>query len=108
MSFAEVVGTIRKRVEEEADPAKIGNLNAVFQFELTGDDGGVFHARVADGKAEIVEAAHDNPNVTIIISFEDFKQLVEGKLNATSAFMAGKLKIKGDMALAMKLQTLIG
>ena len=68
MTFQEVLAKLKKRVEEEADPAKLANLDAVFQFELTGDNGGTFHARVADGKAEVVEAAHDNPNVTIIIS----------------------------------------
>jgi putative sterol carrier protein len=34
--------------------------------------------------------------------------MLDGKLNATSAFMAGKLKVKGDMSLAMKLQSLLG
>ncbi|NLA04878.1 MAG: SCP2 sterol-binding domain-containing protein, partial [Firmicutes bacterium] len=39
---------------------------------------------------------------------DDFGSLLDGKLNATSAFMAGKLKVKGDMGLAMKLQSLLG
>jgi putative sterol carrier protein len=34
--------------------------------------------------------------------------MIDGQLNATSAFMAGKLKIKGDMSLAMKLQSIVG
>ncbi|HHW74518.1 MAG TPA: SCP2 sterol-binding domain-containing protein [Firmicutes bacterium] len=108
MALAEVLANIKKRVEEEADPAKLAGLDAVFQFEVTGDEAGVFHAKVADQKAEIVEAAHDNPNVTIIMNVEDLGKLVAGELNATSAFMAGKLKIKGDMSLAMKLQSIIG
>lgn len=108
MTFEEVMAKLKKRVEEEADPAKLVNLDAVFQFELTGDNGGTFHAKVADGKAEVVEAAHENPNVTIIISLEDFAKMIDGQLNATSAFMAGKLKIKGDMSLAMKLQSIVG
>ncbi len=108
MTFQEVMAKLRKRVEEEADPAKLANLDAVFQFEITGDNGGTFHAKVADGKAEVVEAAHDNPNVTIIISLEDFDKLIDRKLNATTAFMSGKLKVKGDMAMAMKLQSLVG
>jgi len=108
MTFQEVLAKLKKRVEEEADPAKLANLDAVFQFELTATNGGTFHARVADGKAEVVEAAHDNPNVTIIISLEDFDKMIDGKLNATSAFMSGKLKVKGDMAMAMKLQSIVG
>lgn len=108
MTFAEVLTNIKKKVEEEADPAKLANLDAVFQFDITGDDGGIFHAKVADGKATIADTAHENPNVTIITSLDDFAKLVAGELNATSAFMAGKLKIKGDMSLAMKLQSLLG
>ncbi len=108
MTYPEVLQKLKKRVEEEADPAKLANLNAVFQFDITGDDGGVFHATVADGKAALVEATHDSPNVTIIMSLEDFTKMIDGQLNATSAFMAGKLKIKGDMSLAMKLQSIVG
>lgn len=108
MALADVLANIKKRVVDEADPDKLAGLEAVFQFDVTGADSGVFYAKVADQKAEIVEAAHDNPNVTITMDVDDLAKLVAGELNATSAFMAGKLKIKGDMSLAMKLQSLIG
>lgn len=107
MAFADILSSIKQKVGE-ADPAKIKGVDAVFQFDLSGDNGGTFHAVVADGEAEIVESPHDSPNVTIILSAEDFEKMMEGELNATSAFMAGKLKVKGDMSLAMKLQALIG
>lgn len=107
MAFADILSSIKQKVGE-ADPAKIKGVDAVFQFDLSGDNGGTFHAVVADGEAEIVDSPHDSPNVTIILSAEDFEKMMEGQLNATSAFMAGKLKVKGDMSLAMKLQALIG
>ncbi|NLI69529.1 MAG: SCP2 sterol-binding domain-containing protein [Firmicutes bacterium] len=107
MTYEEILVDIKKQVGE-ADPAKIKGVDAVFQFELTGDNGGTFHAVVAEGKADIVDAVHDSPNVTIILSTDVLADLMDGKLNPTSAFMAGKLKVKGDMALAMKLQALIG
>ena len=107
MAFADILSSIKSKVAE-ADPAKVKGVEAVFQFELSGDDGGTFHASVSDGETEIVEGEHDSPNVTIILSAEDFEKMMEGELNATSAFMAGKLKVKGDMSLAMKLQALIG
>lgn len=108
MALADVLVNIKKRVVDEADPDKLAGLDAVFQFDVTGDDPGAFYAKVADQKAEIVEETHDDPNVTITMDVEDLAKLVAGELNATSAFMAGKLKIKGDMSLAMKLQSLIG
>jgi putative sterol carrier protein len=105
--FKETVENLKKKIEA-ADPAKMKGVSAVYQFDLSGDNGGVFHTVVDDGKATVVESEHDNPNITITMAADDFDSMLEGKLNATSAFMAGKLKVKGDMSLAMKLQSLLG
>jgi len=105
--FKTILGNLNSKIEA-ADPAKMKGVSAVYQFELTGDGGGVFHTAVDDGKATVVESENDNPNITITMDAEDFNNMLEGKLNATSAFMAGKLKVKGDMSLAMKLQSLLG
>ncbi len=105
--FSELVGKLKAKMDI-VDPSKIKGMNAVYQFDLSGDNGGVFHVKVADGSAVLEEAAHDNPNITISMAADDFDALLDGKLNATSAFMAGKLKVKGDMSLAMKLQGLLG
>ena len=45
-----------------------------------------------------------DPDVTMTLSDADFIQMLTGKLDATSAFMSGKLKIKGNIGLTMKLQ----
>jgi len=105
--FKGMLESLNKKIEA-ADPAKMKGVSAVYQFELSGDNGGLFHAAVDDGKATIVEEAHDSPNITITMAADDFDAMLDGKLNATSAFMAGKLKVKGDMSLAMKLQSLLG
>ena len=105
--FKGLLDSLTKKIEA-ADPAKMKGVSAVYQFDLSGDNGGVFHAVVDDGKATVVEGAHDSPNITISMTADDFDAMLDGKLNATSAFMAGKLKVKGDMSLAMKLQSLLG
>jgi len=105
--FKELVGNLNTKLGS-ADPDKIKGMNAIYQFDLSGDGGGVFHVKVADGATEVVEGASDSANITITMSSDDFASLLDGKLNATSAFMAGKLKVKGDMSLAMKLQSLLG
>ncbi len=102
---AEIFEEIGKKAA--ANPAKIAGLKANFQFELSGDDGGTFHANIADGKAE-VGPGPTQANVTILMSAADFKAMVAGTLNATQAFMTGKLKIQGDMSLAMRLQAVLG
>lgn len=106
-SLNDLVSKLRSKMDS-VDPSKIKGMNAVYQFDLSGDNGGVFHVKVADGSAVLEEAAHDSPNITISMAADDFDALLDGKLNATSAFMAGKLKVKGDMSLAMKLQGLLG
>lgn len=107
MAFADIVNEAKQKATQ-ADPSKSQGINAVFQFELSGDDGGNFYMNVADGKVEVEEGQHDSPNVTISMAVEDFVAMNEGKVNSTSLFMAGKLKIKGDMSLAMKLQSITG
>lgn len=105
--FKGILDNLNKKIEA-ADPAKMKGVSAVYQFDLTGDNGGVFHVTVDDGKATVVESEHDSPSITITMAADDFDAMLDGKLNATSAFMAGKLKVKGDMSLAMKLQSLLG
>ncbi|NLA10995.1 MAG: SCP2 sterol-binding domain-containing protein [Firmicutes bacterium] len=105
--FKEHLNNLNAKMES-VDKDKIEGMNAVYQFDLSGDGGGVFHVNVADGEAAVAEGASDDANITITMSADDFAGLLDGKLNATSAFMAGKLKVKGDMSLAMKLQSLIG
>ncbi len=106
MAFADVVEMMKEQVNK-SDPSKLKGVNAVFQFELSGDEEGTFHLNVADGNVELAEGASDDPSVTIMMESADFRSMLEGQLNATSAFMSGKLKVKGDMSLAMKLQALV-
>lgn len=105
MTIAEVFSTMQERVA--ANPAKIANLKASYQFELTGEGGGTYHASFDNGSFDIGEGAIEAPGCTVIMAAGDFLAMTTGKLNPTAAFMSGKLKIKGDMGLAMKLQQLI-
>lgn len=105
MEVREIFAEIKNRVD--ANPAKVSGLNASYQFELSGESGGTFHASFQNGTYDIGEGAAANPGCTIIMSAGDFKAMVSGSLNATAAFMSGRLKLKGDMGLAMKLQTVL-
>ena len=91
-----------------SDPSATEGLNAVYQFVVTGDTGGSWYADSTGDAALVAEGTHDSPNVTITVSAEDFVAIKTGELNGQMAFMQGKLKIAGDMGLAMKLQKLLG
>jgi putative sterol carrier protein len=104
-TIGDVFGMMKTRLE--ANPAKVANLKAKYQFELSGEGGGTFHANFDNGSFDIGEGATEAPGCTVTIPATDFMSMVEGKLNPTAAFMSGKLKIRGDMGLAMKLQSII-
>ena len=87
-----------------ADAAK--GMNSVIQFNLSGDGGGSYHVVIKDGACSVGEGAHTAPNMTMTMAAQDYVDMISGKLNGQMAFMSGKLKIAGDMGLAMKMQSL--
>ena len=81
-------------------------MNAVYQFDITGEGGGKYYAEIKNGELSMGEGDHKSPSITLTMAAQDYTDMVSGKLNGQMAFMTGKLKIKGDMSLAMKLNTL--
>ncbi len=81
-------------------------LNAVFQFDLGGDGGGKWHVLIQNDQCQVKEGAHPSPNITISMTAQDYLDMLAGKLNGQMAFMSGKLRISGDMGLALRLQSL--
>jgi putative sterol carrier protein len=84
--------------------AAAAGVNATYQFDLTGDGGGTWQVKVGPGGAEVSEGAPGPANITITMAAGDYLDMINGKLNPQMAFMGGKLKIKGDMSLALKMQ----
>ncbi len=105
MNTKEIFAEMQKRMD--ANPDKVSGIKAVFQFEITGADPGNYSVAIGGGSAKVMEGLSESPNVTITMDSSDFTDMVEGRLDSVTAFMGGKLKIKGDMMLAMQLQNLL-
>jgi putative sterol carrier protein len=88
------------------NPAKAKGVNAVIQLNATGDGGGQYYTTIAEGKAALSEGAIPNPTVTINVAAQDWVDILNGKLDPTRAFMAGKLRITGDLGLMMRFQNM--
>ena len=101
--MAESVQEFFQNLESRADASKTAGMNNSYVFDI--DGAGQWTVRVDDGKVSVSEGAGD-ADATIQASQETFEKIVAGEQNATSAYMTGKLKIKGDMGAAMKLQKL--
>jgi putative sterol carrier protein len=84
-------------------PERIAGMNNTYVFEI--DGAGTWTVALADGTLTVTSGAGD-ADVTISASEENFQKIVAGEQNPTTAYMTGKLKIKGDMGAAMKLQKL--
>ena len=82
-------------------PDRIEGMNNTYVFDIEG--AGVWTVAVADGAITVTEGASD-ADCTFSASEETFEKIASGEQNATTAYMTGKLKIKGDMGAAMKLQ----
>lgn len=92
-----------KTVEEVT--ARMAEAKAVvagkrLRFDF-GEEGSIY----LDGVAEEVSNGDGDADTTVRVSFSDFLAMADGSLNSTMAFMQGKVKIEGDMSVAMQLQS---
>ena len=108
MDFPETASELFESMPHNFKPEVAGDLNAVIQFDLTGDDGGTWTATIADGKCHVAEGPAEDPTLTLTMGADEYLAMCRGDLNAMTAFMLRKIKLRGDVGLAMKLQGLFG
>lgn len=94
-------------LQERLNGVEIKGLTGTFQFELEGEEEGLYYIIFENGNGKTGEGAIAAPNLTVTMSSKDFRAMLAGELNPMAAFTGGKLKIKGDMSLAMKLQSFL-
>ncbi len=102
-----MAGTVQEFFEtlpSRADTTKTAGMSNSYAFDIEG--AGQWTVKVEDGSVRVVDGIEDGADVTISASQEVFEKIVAGEQNPTSAYMTGKLKLKGDMGAAMKLQKL--
>ncbi len=97
---------IAQKLKDKPELSKA--INSTYEFNITGDTGGVWTVDLTKEPGVVTAGSQGPANCTVTCTASDFMNVVSGKMNAQMAFMSGKLKIKGDMGLAMKLQKIIG
>ena len=98
-----VVSEFFEQLPSRVDPGKTAGMNNSYVFDIEG--AGTWTVKVADGGVTVDEG-DTGGDCTISTTAETFEKVVKGEQNPTAAYMSGKLKIKGDMGAAMKLQKL--
>ena len=90
-------------LESRVDQSKAQGMTASYKFDI--DGAGTWVVDVDDGKVTVNEGDGD-ADCVISTSAETFRKIANREQNPTAAYRSGKLKVKGDMGQAMKLQKL--
>uniref|UniRef100_A0A8D2BNU2 Hydroxysteroid dehydrogenase-like protein 2 n=1 Tax=Sus scrofa TaxID=9823 RepID=A0A8D2BNU2_PIG len=95
-------------VKESLSDDVVKATQAIYQFELSGEDGGTWFLDLKSKGGNVgYGEPSDRADVVMSMSTDDFVKMFSGKLKPVVAFLSGKLKIKGNMALAIKLEKLM-
>ena len=98
--------TVTELMEKMPDafiPEKAQGVDAVIQFKFTGAEAGDWNATIKDGKVNVTPGTHPSPKMTLTADSDDYVKIITGELDGMQAFMQGKIKLAGDLNLAMKL-----
>jgi len=98
--------TARQLIEEMPStfrPQRAGRANAVIQFMLSGESGGNWYVTIKDQTCTVTEGVASSPKATLQMNAEDYVALATGKLASMKAFMSGRVKASGDLALLRRM-----
>ena len=101
----EALGLVRRALKDNAD--KVSTINCIYEFNLAGGEPSTWTLDLTQPGGKITIGSSGQAKCTVSISIEDLSDIVEKKLNPQMAFMTGKLKVKGDMGLALKLGSIL-
>ena len=97
--------TIQQMMEHMPEaflPDRAVGMNAVIQCRFTGAEAGDWIVTIHDNKCMVETGIATRPQLTLTMDSKDYKDLALGKLNGMTAYMQGKIKMSGDISLAMK------
>ena len=103
-----ILGEIFRRMPERFDPQRGAGIDAVVEWRIRDPDGGrdSWHVTIRDGQCTVADGPADSPTVTYEIDPLDFIKLITGNASGPKLFLFGKLKIRGDLMLGARMQTL--
>ncbi|MDY7079209.1 MAG: NAD(P)H-dependent oxidoreductase [Chloroflexota bacterium] len=88
------------------NPKAAGDLQAVVQFDVSGEEPGQYYLRTAEGKCAAFEGTHPQPSLIIHTPSEVWLRISSGELDGAQAMMSGQYSVEGDLGLLMRFNQL--
>jgi putative sterol carrier protein len=93
-----------KELPSRFKPDKATDIDVAVQIKITGPNGGNWVVTIKNQKLEVKEGTHPSPTLTLEMAEIDYIELVNREISGEKAFLTGKLRFKGNIALALKLR----
>jgi putative sterol carrier protein len=103
MTASELFASLPTRFRSE----RAGDLRAVYVFELEGEGGGSWTVRVADGALTVEDAPAAEADVTVRAKADDWLAIVEGRMDPQLAYLTKRLRVTGNLQLALRLREVV-
>jgi putative sterol carrier protein len=103
--MSEAAQRFADELRSRIDTSKAAGMSAIYQFVMSDQPEGEVYARIAGGQIDVNEGTSPESDIVLTATAADWDSILNGDLSGQMAFLTGKLKIRGDMALAMKLQS---
>lgn len=84
-------------------PEKAEGVDTVIQFKFTGSQASEWYLIIKDGQCESIQGSHPSPKMTMTVDADDYIKMAVGEMDAMLAFLKGKVKVTGDMTVALKM-----
>ncbi len=102
-----MIDEILALITEKAASINVPGPDASFQVHLNGEGGGDFYVKIQGGKVIAGKGAISDPGMTATTSVSDFKALMERRADPMTLFFSGRIKVQGDVGLALRLRDLV-
>jgi len=105
MQPAEIFEQMTQRVADK--PGMVDEVDAIFQFDITGDEGGSWVVDLKNAPGSVVSGTNEEADCVITVGQDDFASIMSGEMDPQMAFMMGRIKVAGNFMLATKLRVLM-
>ena len=98
-----IIELMTETIKTSFIPEKAAGVDTVIQLKFTGSQASDWYLIIKDMNYESIQGTHPNPKMTMTVDSDDYIKMATGEMDAMLAFLKGKVKVSGDMTVALKM-----